>query len=309
MGTVTIFLEAYENAPDYDVLNKLICGWREDEEKTRAECNLDSVLTEYPGCISYSRQGGIVDDGSGGVTTQGTSRKTMMMDDVNNPSVTRRARAKSAHDIILNNHMNMALDETYEPETILLDVDQHVVDETKIDWDAFITEQYEKEQENHHGRELLNYDHLDWFNYFGMLGVRTEYYYRYSGTQTIPPCHGIYEPDANRGNTNHWRVMKDPIRISKRQLNEMHRLLRERIAPMDDPINACQPDTAAKVNNETGEVNVARPLQSKTPIHYVTFCECDDWKSKWVEDQNWCTIRDKQTRFYERPYNFITNEF
>jgi hypothetical protein len=308
MGTVTMFLEAYDDVPDYDVLNKLICSWRDDEEKTRAECNLNSVLSEYPGCISYSR-GGIVDDGSGGVTTQGTARN-MMMDGFNsNPPPPRRTRAKSAHDVILDNHMNMAFDETYEPETISLDADHHVVDDTKIDWDAFIAEQYEKEYENHHGRELINYDHVNWFNYFGMLAVRTEYYYRYSGTQTIPPCHGKFVQGGNRENTNHWRVMKDPIRISKRQLHEMHRLLRERIAPIDDPIMACQPDTAAKVNNETGEVDVARPLQSKTDIHYVTFCECEDWKSKWIEDQNWCSITDEKVRFYERPYNFVTNKF
>jgi len=25
---------------------------------------------------------------------------------------------------------------------------------------------------------------------------------------------------------NHWRIMKDPIRVSQRQIDEMHRLLR-----------------------------------------------------------------------------------
>ena len=301
MGTVTVFLEAYDNTPDYDVLNKLICTWRAHEEMTRAECGIDSVITEYPGCMSYSRQ----DDG-GGVTTQGVSRH-MSQRGANDEYTPRRAM--SAHDVILNNHLNMALDETFEPASILLEPDHHEVDDTNIDWNAFIAEQYMKEEENHHGRELLNYDHVDWFNYFGMLGVRTEYYYRYSGTQTIPPCHGKFVVGGNRENTNHWRVMKDPLRISKRQLKEMHRLLRERIAPIDAPLNACKPDTAAKVNSETGEVNVARPLQSKNEIHYVTFCECDDWPSKWVEDQEWCSISEKKTRFYDRPYNFVANEF
>ena len=301
MGTVTIFLEAYDDSPDYDVLNKLICTWRAHEEMIRAECGIDSVLSEYPGCMSYSRR----DDS--GVATQGTSRR--MSHGIAGDHDRTPRRAMSAHDVILNNHINMALDEAYEPATILLNNDQHNVDDTDIDWDAFIAEQYMKDEENHHGRELLNYDHVDWFNYFGMLGVRTEYYYRYSGTQTIPPCHGKFVPEGNRENTNHWRVMKDPLRISKRQLNEMHRLLRERIAPIDAPVNACMSDTAAKVNVETGEVNVARPLQSKNEIHYVTFCECDDWKSKWIEDQNWCSITDKKTRFYDRPYNFVATEF
>ena len=300
MGTVTIFLEAYDDTPDYDVLNKLICTWRAHEDMTRAECGIDSVLTEYPGCLSYSRQ----NDG-GGVATQGVSRN--MIQRAADDGTPRRA--VSAHDVILNNHLNMASDETYEPASILLDTDRHDVDDTNIDWNAFIAEQYMKDEEYHLGRELLNYDHVDWFNYFGMLGVRTEYYYRYSGTQTIPPCHGKFVPGGNRENTNHWRVMKDPLRISKRQLNEMHRLLRERIAPIDAPVNACKSDTAAKVNSDTGEVNVARPLQSKNEIHYVTFCECDDWPSKWLEDQEWCSITEKKTRFYDRPYTFVANQF
>jgi Eukaryotic-type carbonic anhydrase len=304
MGTVSIFLEAYDDSPDYDVLNKLICAWRDDEEKTREECGIDSVLAEYPGCISYTRGH---DDG-GGVTTQGTTRKLKTNDAGNSQHSTRR-RAVSANDLIISNHLNMAADDSYEPAAIHLDSTRHTVDESIIDWDAFIAEQYEKDQENIHGRELMNYEHVDWFNYFGMLGVRTEYYYRYSGTQTIPPCHGKFIVGNNRENTNHWRVMKDPLRISKRQLKEMHRLLRERIAPLGDPISSCKPDTAAKVNQETEEVNVARPLQSTSKLHYITFCECDDWPSKWIEDQNWCSLENKRERFYDRPYNFVTDSF
>lgn len=48
MASVTMFLEAYDDARDYDVLNRIICAWRADEEKTRAECGLDSVTTDYP---------------------------------------------------------------------------------------------------------------------------------------------------------------------------------------------------------------------------------------------------------------------
>lgn len=303
MAAVTIFLEAYDDGTDYDFLNKLICAWRDDEEKTRAECGLDSILTEYPGCMTYNR--GHTDDG--GISTQGVNRGLNGRND--DPPQPRR-QAMSAHDLIIKNHMNMAIDDTYIPQTIQLDKDQHNVDDSAIDWDAFIAEQYERDNENHHGRELLNYDHVGpWHNYFGMLGVRTEYYYRYSGTQTIPPCHGKFIVGNNRENTNHWRVMKDPLRISKRQLNEMHRLLRQRIAPLGDPTASCKPDTAAKVNETSGLVDVARPLQSKTKLHYVTFCECDDWKSKWIEDQNWCAIADKRERFYQRPYNFVTDKF
>ena len=79
--------------------------------------------------------------------------------------------------------------------------------------------------------------------------------------------------------------MKDPIRIQKSQLLELERLIRERIAPPDDPVMPCQPDTAAEVSPE-GRVNVARPLQYMVvEAHHPTFCECKDWPSKWPEDR------------------------
>jgi Eukaryotic-type carbonic anhydrase len=302
MGTVAIFLNAYDDARDYDVLNRLICAWREDEEKTREECGLPSVTTDYPGCIRYTRGQGTTDS----ATTQENALRRARS---NNETVARRTRAVSAHDLIIQNHMNK---ETpgYEPRKIRLDPEQHdnVPD---IDWDAFIAEQYAKDDPNHyHGRELLNYDHVGpWFNYFPMLGVRTEYYYRYSGTQTIPPCYGNWFENNNRKGTNHWRMMKDPIRISRRQLKEMHRLLRERIAPLDDPLASCQPDTAAKVDTTTGDVSTARPLQSNHKVHYSVFCECLNWESKFIEDQKWCEETDIYARFYDRPYNFVTQGF
>ena len=106
--------------------------------------------------------------------------------------------------------------------------------------------------------------------------------------------------------------MKDPIRIHRRQLAELHRLIAERIAPNDDPVESsrCKPDTAAKVKrdpvnpNKFVEVDVARPLQSWERAHFKTFCECKDWVSKWPEDRNWCTIENMQERFYDKPYNY-----
>jgi hypothetical protein len=105
--------------------------------------------------------------------------------------------------------------------------------------------------------------------------------------------------------------MKDPIRVSNRQINEMHRLLKERIAPADDPINPCQPDTAAKpYDNDDSKVNVTRPLQSTHQAHHAVFCECQDWGSKWEEDKRWCRRnRDQLQRFYGQPYNFETEGF
>mmetsp|Transcript_23614 Transcript_23614/g.54965 ORF Transcript_23614/g.54965 Transcript_23614/m.54965 type:complete len:103 (-) Transcript_23614:159-467(-) len=102
--------------------------------------------------------------------------------------------------------------------------------------------------------------------------------------------------------------MKDPIKIHARQLEEMQRLLRERIAPVTDPLVPCQQDTAAVIypNNY---VSVARPLQQTHRTHFKTFCECKDWTSKWPEDRAWCLISDTQTRFYDHPYNFETTGY
>jgi len=203
------------------------------------------------------------------------------------------------------------------------------------DWDAWIEEKskemkvedeyYRALKESDYGgnhtddlhqqfRDLLEGDELEWFNYWPMLGVRTEYYYRYEGTQTIPPCHGRHI-DGTRRNANHWRVMKDPIRIHPRQLYELKRLLADRIAPIDDPVAACRPDTAAKVKRDPADprkvldVTAARPVQYTTRGHHETFCECKDWVSKWPEDRSWCRVEDINKRFYDKPYNFLSTGF
>jgi carbonic anhydrase len=80
---------------------------------------------------------------------------------------------------------------------------------------------------------------LSFHNYQFLIDVRTEYYFRYSGTSTVPPCYGPFTA-GSRGNTNHWRVLKDPIRVHPRQISEMERLLRERIAPKNDNSTACR---------------------------------------------------------------------
>lgn len=111
--------------------------------------------------------------------------------------------------------------------------------------------------------------------------------------------------------------MKDPVRIHPRQLWELKRLLADRIAPPNDPVNPCRPDTAAKVTrddtvmNQDGqgrvlEVDTARPLQYISTSHFKTFCECKDWPSKWPEDRAWCQM-EEMTRFYDHPYNFESN--
>ncbi len=56
MGKVAIFLESDPNRGQWPFLDKLICQWREVEEKTREECGIESV-PPYPGCRNPTRQG------------------------------------------------------------------------------------------------------------------------------------------------------------------------------------------------------------------------------------------------------------
>ena len=306
LAAVTIFLQSYEGSQDYDVLNRIICQWRKYEDETREQCGLPSVTKEYPGCFNYKR--GHSSSGSSTVSSASLNTGERRLRTNNSKP---RPKAMSAHDIIMHNaKYNAPFNTSHTPKVILMDEEDYK-DEDDFDWDSFIGSLYEEDATDNTHRHLLDYHHVDWFNYFPMIGSRTEYYYRYSGTQTIPPCYGRFTEGANRARTNNWRVMKDPIRISKRQLEEMHRLLKERIAPIDSPVNACQPDTAAKPHPDDPEnkVWVARPVQSTHKAHHTVFCECDNWGSKFKEDKEWCRIKDKAQRFYTRPYNYETTGY
>ncbi|GKY92918.1 hypothetical protein MPSEU_000260800 [Mayamaea pseudoterrestris] len=291
MAAVTIFLQAYDDAPDYDVLNKVICQWRKAEDATREQCGLPSVQSYYPGCF-YNNRGHDGNSGGGGGNTR------------------HLRKAQSAQDVLQRESKRMLQNPT-EMEPFVMHIEDDFEEPVDFDWEEFIADVYRQEEENAHGRHLMDYEHIGpWHNYFGLLGVKTEYYYRYSGTQTIPPCFGKFTPGDNRANTNHWRVMKDPIRVSERQIDEMHRLLKDRIAPSDDPFKACKPDTAAATyEGNENRVNVSRPLMMTEENHFMTFCECTRWKSLWVEDNLWCDNKNETSRFYEQPYNFVTDGF
>jgi Eukaryotic-type carbonic anhydrase len=290
LASVTVFLDVRSNQADWPILNRIICAWREAEENNRAACGLASIREKYDGCTVYSR-----------------GRRLKKINET--IEETTYSPATSAYDIIYKNemlrYMSVNSNVSYEPTKIHIDQDDTNMDD--FDWNEFLAE---REKEGAHqanttlSRRLNNYDNIKWFNYFPLTDVKTEYYFRYSGSQTIPPCYGKYFPgDRNRHQTAAWRVLKDPMLISQRQNDEMHRLLRMRIAPKSSPINACQADTAAKV--EGNRVNVARPLQQTRDTHYMVFCECDNWKSKFRQDQDWCArVRNKNDRLYKDPYNF-----
>ena len=326
MGTVAIFLKAYDDAAPYRYLDKVICQWRRKEYEVRKECGLPLEAPTYPGCfpINNIRRNLRKRDGKNDDAADKDSTSS---------NVKRHPKGfRTVHDVILHNDYHKDNPNHTEVEIHMEDSNWDPADDT-IDWDNFVAEHSQKMNEeeelyqkmmamengnsddshnatlyDQHRRQLLNYEEIPWFNYWPMLGVRTEYYFRYSGTQTIPPCYGDFDGSSRRG-TNHWRVMKDPIRIHPRQLVELRRLIAERIAPKDDPVMACSPDTAAKVSPDPENpanylVDTARPLQDWDRVHFKTFCECKDWHSKWPEDRKWCQIEDMNERFFTKKYNF-----
>jgi hypothetical protein len=166
------------------------------------------------------------------------------------------------------------------------------------DEDAYFNEMYGKFQQ----RELQdsakeNYEDVLWWPYEWLLKVGTEYYFRYEGTQVVPPCF----------DTVHWRILKDPIRVAPHQMRELERITAWKL---DDN---CQADTAGKPREGTTDaVDVNRPLQSFHKLHRKVFCECKDWPSKFQGDREWCRNwknRDPEQRFYQNPYNWPSDGF
>jgi len=143
----------------------------------------------------------------------------------------------------------------------------------------------------------INYEDVEYWPYEWMLKVGTEYYFRYEGTQVVPPCREFV----------HWRVMKDPLRVHKRQIDELGRLLAWRVNP-----DNCKAETAGVKDATGNKVNVARKKQYFHTGHRMVFCECQDWPSKFDNDRAWCKDwrqDDNYDRLYKWPYSFPTYEW
>lgn len=126
--------------------------------------------------------------------------------------------------------------------------------------------------------------------------VDTEYYFRYEGSQGVPPC--LEEV--------HWRVMKDPIRVAPSQIAWLERLTANRIDP-----TTCEPSTAGRRRDPSDEnnitVDVNRPIQSTTNSHKLVFCECVDWPSRRKRDQEWCKLPISERGVFHYKKSNITN--
>eukprot|EP00978_Attheya_sp_CCMP212_P002000 scaffold4111_cov49-Attheya_sp.AAC.5 len=88
----------------------------------------------------------------------------------------------------------------------------------------------------------------------------TIYFYRYKGSLTVPPCSEIVS----------WRVLDEPLVISRRQLKHLAHLLRHGHVNSE----TCEPDTA--VHPTTGESY--RPLQTLNHEHQtLVHCTSHDF--------------------------------
>jgi len=171
--------------------------------------------------------------------------------------------------------------------------EENFVEKGLKDEDAYFEEIHSAFQRRELQTPMLeNYEDVHWWPYEWLLKVGTEYYYRYEGSMTVPPCYSV----------NHWRVMKDPIRVAKHQITELERLLAWRIN------GKCKPSTAGKERkNNPDAVDVNRPLQELQKGHRMVFCECQDWPSKFPQERNWCDKWQKKNpeeRLFENPYNW-----
>lgn len=271
MAVIGVFLDARENVERYPYLDKLICQWREYEENVRKECGLGSVRSHYPGCVPHNRIG----------ETSPFRQGQRQLNETKASSPKPRLRRTPVD-----------FDASPEEQEIPLEIDSRNYREaewTEEQWAEF-QEEYSRLHPlnstnafNQGRRHLINYDHVPHDNYQFLTDCRTEYYFRYEGTSTYPPCF-----TERGGRTAVWRFMKDPIKVHPKQIEELHRLLLERIAPKgsyDGSSRECQPDTAAKEMDD-GSAWAARNLQELDASgpgsdgHDNYFCECDDWGSK-----------------------------
>ena len=103
--------------------------------------------------------------------------------------------------------------------------------------------------------------------YYFCISYVSQYYFRYDGSITSPPCSEKVE----------WRIMEDPLVIS---LSQMHRL--EMLTAMYIDYPTCQLATWGKPRDDaTCKVDVNRPVQYLSHDHEMKDCQRKHDGGQW----------------------------
>jgi hypothetical protein len=197
MATVSVFMEAYDDAPPYPYLDKVICQWRRKEYNTRLQCGLDPVESTYPGCFPLFRdRAALKEDRNGNLRLERQIEEESKHDTWDDDDAVNQGQIppntlkpfKTVADIFYFNAM------TGRNSTLELEDANYDPAETK-DWEAWVTEQSQKMQQqqeiyhklrdndyggkhsdemHEHYRRLIMGDEMEWYNYWPLVGVRTE---------------------------------------------------------------------------------------------------------------------------------------
>lgn len=190
MATVSIFMNVYDDAPPYRYLDKIICRWREKEYNTRKQCGLEPIASSYPGCFPLQRER-LRKLKTANSTTESNSNHD---DDHENNKIVNDPLLRTVADVIYHNQLR---DDNYNNQILKINLDEMDLSPAEEkDWDVWIDEKSKKLnkderlyrmllEEEYNGvhtddlhRQLIEGDEEEWYNYWPMLGARTEYYYR-----------------------------------------------------------------------------------------------------------------------------------
>lgn len=214
MATVSVFMEAYEDAAPYKFLDKVICQWRRKEYNVRKQCGLEPVDSTYPGCFPLFDRRDLKEDKKNKNSNlrehpRQQEQEQRNIEDANLESSSSRSKTsneyeyeeisiqvpsdpkppfKTVADIIYFNAMT-GRKSMLELEDINYDPAE------ERDWEAWIAQHsaqmkreeslYHKLRDNDYGgkhsdelhshfRRLVQGDEIEWYNYWPLLGVRTE---------------------------------------------------------------------------------------------------------------------------------------
>lgn len=194
MATVSVFMDVgkeNDHYAPYPFLDKVICQWRRAEYSVRQQCGLAPVASTYPGCFPLFRDRNLKTNNDNNLRNRKIEDivpddDALFIDD--RPSNGTKPPFKTVADIL---YFNAA---TGRNSTLDLEDANYDPAEEK-DWAAWILEQSKKMQQqeelyhklkdndyggkhsdemHEHYRRLIQGDEMEWFNYWPLIGVRSE---------------------------------------------------------------------------------------------------------------------------------------